>query len=85
MQEESDILARVRRTAAMRILFLPHAVQQMLRPDRMIRRVEVRLAIERGSSGSVGPDCLSNWERHLLVPWDGWPLVIADVLLNPES
>ncbi|MDY0170968.1 MAG: DUF4258 domain-containing protein [Thermoguttaceae bacterium] len=27
---------------------MPHAIQQMLRPDRMIRRVEVRCVIENG-------------------------------------
>jgi hypothetical protein len=48
MQVESGILPRVRRAASKRILFLPHAVQQMLRPDRMIRRAEVRFAIEQG-------------------------------------
>lgn len=30
------------------ILFLPHALQQMLRPDRMIRRLEVRRVVEEG-------------------------------------
>lgn len=48
MGQESDILSRVRRAAAQRILFLPHALQQMLRPDRMIRRMEVRMVVEHG-------------------------------------
>ena len=49
MPQEQDILTQVRRAAARKILFLPHAVQQMLRPDRMIRRSEVRLVIEQGA------------------------------------
>jgi hypothetical protein len=48
MRQESDILSRARQAAARRILFLPHALQQMLRPDRMIRRMDVRLVIEQG-------------------------------------
>ena len=48
MRPASDILSLVRRAATRRILFLPHALQQMLRPDRMIRRTDVRLVIEKG-------------------------------------
>ena len=48
MRRETDILSRVRSAAARKILFLPHALQQMLRPDRMIRRTEVRQVIEHG-------------------------------------
>ncbi|OHB75185.1 MAG: hypothetical protein A2Z34_01585, partial [Planctomycetes bacterium RBG_16_59_8] len=29
-------------------LFLPHALRQMMRPDRMISRAEVRQVIEKG-------------------------------------
>ena len=45
---EVDILGQVRRSARIKVLFLPHAVQQMLRPDRMIRRAEVRNVLEQG-------------------------------------
>ncbi|MFW5803369.1 MAG: DUF4258 domain-containing protein [Verrucomicrobiota bacterium] len=48
MEPETDILARVRGAANIRILFLPHALHQMLRPDRMIRRSEVRCVVVRG-------------------------------------
>ncbi len=34
--------------ASQRILFLPHAVKQMSRPDRMISTSDVRKAIETG-------------------------------------
>ncbi|MDQ7780873.1 MAG: DUF4258 domain-containing protein [Planctomycetota bacterium] len=48
MESDSDILSRVRRAAKERVLFLPHALRQMLRPDRMISRAEVRQVIHRG-------------------------------------
>jgi hypothetical protein len=48
MNPNVEVLGRIRSAAARRILFLPHAIQQMLRPDRMIRRVEVRCVIENG-------------------------------------
>lgn len=44
----SDILSQVREAAAKKILVLPHALRQMLRPDRMITTLEVRSVIERG-------------------------------------
>lgn len=34
--------------AAQRLLFLPHAVRQMSRPDRMISTVDVRKVLEEG-------------------------------------
>jgi len=34
-------LVQVRRAAEKRLLFLPHALQQMIRPDRMISEDEV--------------------------------------------
>ena len=48
MDDQIDILSRVRKTAQKRVLFLPHALRQMLRPDRMISTAEVRSVIERG-------------------------------------
>ena len=44
----SDILDRVRSAAGIRVLYLPHAVRQMLRPDRMITTKEVRQVIADG-------------------------------------
>ena len=43
-----DILIQVRAAAQQKVLFLPHALRQMLRPDRMIRRAEVRRVITEG-------------------------------------
>ena len=46
--ERKDILASVREAVAERILFLPHAINQMNSPDRMISTHEVRRVIFRG-------------------------------------
>ena len=43
------ILEQVREAASKRVLFLPHAVRQMSRPDRMIAPSDVRRVIEGGT------------------------------------
>jgi hypothetical protein len=48
MNDDPDSINAVRRSAAARIIYLPHAVRQMSRPDRMIRAAEVRNVVERG-------------------------------------
>ncbi len=48
MAEQKDILRLIKESAAKRILFLPHAVRQMSKPDRMIRTKDIRHAIENG-------------------------------------
>lgn len=48
MTHHSDIINSVRKSAANRIIYLPHAVRQMSRPDRMISVAEVRNVVERG-------------------------------------
>jgi hypothetical protein len=49
MTENSrDILERIWRTAAKRILFLPHALRQMNAPERMISTREVRTVVFHG-------------------------------------
>ena len=44
----AGVLERVRRAASQRLLFLAHAVRQMVRPERMITPNEVRLVVEEG-------------------------------------
>ena len=44
----TNILEEVRRAAAVKILFLPHALRQMSRPERMILSAEVRRVAESG-------------------------------------
>ena len=46
--QDRDILTRVREAAAKWILFLPHAVNQMNSPDRMISTEEVRPVVFHG-------------------------------------
>jgi hypothetical protein len=48
MRPQPDIVERVRTAAAKRRLYLPHALRQMSRPDRMITTAEVRTVIGRG-------------------------------------
>lgn len=43
-----DIIESVKISAAKRILFLPHAIRQMSRPERLITRAEIRIAILEG-------------------------------------
>ena len=40
------IMEHVRRAAAQRLLYLPHAVRQMARPERMITSSEVRAVVD---------------------------------------
>ncbi|ABL65454.1 DUF4258 domain-containing protein [Chlorobium phaeobacteroides] len=48
MTDYSDIVSSVKKSAAKRIIYLPHAVRQMSRPDRIILVAEVRNVVERG-------------------------------------
>ncbi len=48
MEGESKIIDLIRETAKKRILFLPHAVRQMSRTDRMISTSEIRSVVEKG-------------------------------------
>ena len=43
----TDTLVAVRRAAGHRVLFLPHAVHQMTRPERMTTTDDVRLVVEQ--------------------------------------
>ncbi len=51
----ADILIQIRAAARQKLLFLPHALRQMLRPDRMIRGAEVRRVITKGEVIEVYP------------------------------
>ena len=44
-----EFLNSVRSAAAQKILYLPHAIRQMSRPDRMISTAEVRHAVQNGT------------------------------------
>jgi len=48
MFKHSDIIGSVWKSAAKRAIYLPHAVRQMSRPNRMISAEDVRKVVERG-------------------------------------
>jgi hypothetical protein len=48
VSDETTILSLVRVVAAKRILFLPHAIRQMSRPDRLITTSEIHGVIDDG-------------------------------------
>jgi len=48
MDNNGDLLLRIRNAAKKRCLFLPHALRQMNRPERMISTGEIRQVIEHG-------------------------------------
>jgi hypothetical protein len=45
---DDGILERVREAGSKRLLFLPHTIRQMARPDRMIMTTEVETVIKMG-------------------------------------
>lgn len=47
-EDLAGILSRVRNSAAQRVLYLPHAIRQMARPDRLISVSEVRSVVTSG-------------------------------------
>ena len=56
MDAQIGTLQQVRQAAAIKILFLPHAVQQMARPECMISTAEVRQILDTGAMIEDYPD-----------------------------
>ena len=54
--EHDEFLERLREKAALKLLFLPHAVRQMNRPERMITPEEVREVVLKGELLENYPD-----------------------------
>jgi len=48
MSSHSDIINLVLKSSARRIIYLPHAVRQMSRPERMISVADVRDVVQKG-------------------------------------
>jgi len=48
MAAPDNFIAIVRKAGKKKLLFLPHAVNQMIRPERMITSAEIRTIIEKG-------------------------------------
>lgn len=64
MSTQENIIQLVRESAEKKLLFLPHAIRQMSRPDRMISTSEVHRIINNGEliedypEDSRGHSCL---------------------------
>src|SRR5438128_3745906 len=56
MDSDKGILQQSRQAAAIKILFLPHAGQQMSRPERLISAAEVRHVVATGEVIEDYPD-----------------------------
>ncbi len=56
MEGQSGIIDSVRNAARKKILFLPHAVRQMARPERLISPGDVRAVIDDGKLVEDYPD-----------------------------
>jgi hypothetical protein len=56
MIEKMSLVEQIRTAAAKRVLFLPHAVRQMSRPERMISTAEVREVLIGGEAIEEYPD-----------------------------
>jgi hypothetical protein len=61
-EKYAAILERARKAAGRRILFLPHAVRQMSKPERLISVAEVRSTIEE--NGEVIEDYPDDVRGH---------------------
>lgn len=70
MDESNKILDLIRLSGKKKYLYLPHAIRQMSRPERMITTAEVRSAIENGQviedypEDSRGHSCLVLGKGH---------------------
>lgn len=87
----------VKKAANKRILYLPHAIRQMSRPDRMISHEEVAMVIEKGKiiedypEDTRGHSCLMlGWGQagrpiHVVcTPKDDYLAIITAYIPNPE-
>ena len=96
--EELAMLTQVRESAVKRILFLPHAVNQMNSPDRMISTQEVRgvvfqgVLVESYPEDVRGHSCLllgwgeGNRPLHVVcAPKPDYLAVITTYLPSPEQ
>jgi hypothetical protein len=52
----TNLIEKIRTAATKRVLFLPHAVRQMSRPERMISTGEVREILAHGEAIEEYPD-----------------------------
>lgn len=64
--EDQDILSLIGIAAAQKILYLPHALRQMSRLDRMITAAEVRSIVEHGE---IIEDYPEDQRGHSCLTW----------------
>lgn len=77
MHKHDELILMIRKAAERKYLFLPHAMRQMNRPERMISTREIRRVVEQGEiienypEDSRGHSCLmlglGNEERAIHV------------------
>ena len=97
-ESKENINDRLEKSAEKRLLFLPHAVRQMSRPDRMISTSEVRAVLKNNEiiedypEDSRGHSCLllgyGNEKRPIHVvcsPKDGFLAIITAYLPDPNE
>ncbi|HEB98169.1 MAG TPA: DUF4258 domain-containing protein [Thiotrichales bacterium] len=95
---DSGFQALVRRKAEQKLLFLPHAVHQMMRPDRLISAEEVRKVVFEGEiiedypEDPRGHSCLllGHGEGHrpihvVCAPKDEYLAIITAYIPDPEQ
>jgi len=93
-----SILDRVREAAAKRLLFLPHTIRQMSRPERMITTIEVEAVVLAGEviedypEDARGHSCLmfgigqNNRPIHVIcAPKDEYLAIITTYLPDPTQ
>jgi Domain of unknown function (DUF4258) len=94
----NDILQRVREAVEKRLLFLPHTIRQMSRPDCMISTTEVEVVVKTGEviedypEDARGHSCLilgsgrNNRAIHVVcAPKDEYLAIITAYLPNPDQ
>jgi hypothetical protein len=83
MPDPNEILSRVRATAKTRLLFLPHALRQMSRPERMISVEDVRAVV---ASGEIIEDYPEDARGHsVLMCGRGTDLRVLHVVCSPKD
>lgn len=70
-ESDPDIVRAVRAAAALRVLYLPHALDRMNAPDQMISVDEVRQVIGRGELVEDYPDDVRGHSCLLMGYGDG--------------
>ena len=98
MYGEPDTLGIVQKSARIKILYLPHSLNQMLRPDRMISKSEIRQVIFEGvviedypddarghSCLMLGFGCLDRPIHVVCAPKDDYLAIITAYLPNADE